>query len=175
MQAHRNARAGSIEQAHRFVGQLPRRDVAVRELHRRFERLVEDLHLVVAFHRAGHAAHHQQRLGLVGLVDLHALEASRQRRVFFDVLLVLGKGGRADGAQLAARQRGLEQVGGVTRARRTASADERVRFVNEQDDRLRRGLHLVDHRTQALLEFALHAGAGLQQANVERAQRHVLQ
>ena len=37
------------------------------------------------------------------------------------------------------------------------------------------GLHLVDDLAQALLELALHAGAGLQQADVERQQLHVLQ
>ena len=35
-------------------------------------------------------------------------------------------------------------------------------------------LHLVDHLLQPVLELALHAGAGLQQAEVERAQRDVL-
>ena len=38
-----DARAGGVEQAHRLVGQLARRDVAVRELDRRLDRLVEDL------------------------------------------------------------------------------------------------------------------------------------
>ena len=38
-----------------------------------------------------------------------------------------------------------------------------------------RGLHLVDHRAQALLEFALHRGAGLHQADVERAEPHALE
>ena len=52
---------------------------------------------------------------------------------------------------------------------RAAGADQRVRLVDEQDDRLGRRLHLVDHLPQAVLELALHAGAGLQQADVERA------
>ena len=38
---HGDARAGGIEQADRLVGQLPRRDVALRQLHRRLHRLVE--------------------------------------------------------------------------------------------------------------------------------------
>ena len=104
-----------------------------------------------------------------------ALEAAGQRRVFLDVLLVLGEGGRADRAQLAARQRGLEQVGRVARAGCAAGADQRVGLVDEQDDGLDRRLHFVDHRAQALLELALHARAGLQQAHVEHAQLHVLQ
>ena len=40
---------------------------------------------------------------------------------------------------------------------------------------LRRGLDFVDHRLQPVLEFALDAGAGLQQAEVERAEGDVLQ
>ena len=75
-----------------------------------------------------------------------------------------------DRAQRAARQRRLEQVGRVAGAGRAAGADQRVGLVDEQDDRLRRRLHFVDHLAQAVLELALHAGAGLQQADVERAQ-----
>jgi hypothetical protein len=59
-----------------------------------------------------------------------------KRRVFFDVLLVLGKRGGADGAQLATRQGGLEQVGRIARACSTTRAHERVGLVNEQNDRL---------------------------------------
>jgi hypothetical protein len=100
MQAHRHAGAGGVEQAHRLVGQLARRDVAVRQLDRGLQRLVQDLHLVVlspsvlatpriirmAFPRSARPPGH--------------LEAAGQRRVFLDVLLVLGEGGGADGAQL---------------------------------------------------------------------------
>src|SRR6185312_5799463 len=114
--ADRHARAGGIEQADRLVRQLAGGNVAVRQLHRGFQRLVEDLHLVVLLHHAGHAAHHQDRLLFARLVDLHGLEATGQRRILLDVLLVFGPGGGADRAQVAARQCGLEQV------RRIASA-----------------------------------------------------
>ena len=50
---------------------------------------------------------------LVRLLDLHHLKAARQRRVLLEVLLVLGPGRGRDRPQLAARQRRLEQVGGV--------------------------------------------------------------
>ena len=112
---------------------------------------------------------------LARLGDLHDLEAPRQRRILLDVLLVFRPGRGGDRAQRAARQRRLQQVGRIARARRAAGADQRVRFVDEQDDRLRRRLHFVDHLPQAVLELALHAGAGLQQPDVEREQRHVLQ
>ena len=58
---------------------------------------------------------------------------------------------------------------------RAAGADQRVRLVDEQDDRLGRRLHFVDHLPQPVLELALHARAGLQQPDVERVERHVLQ
>ena len=130
---------------------------------------------MVLLQRRGHAARHQDRLVFARLVHLHHLEAAGQRRIFLEVLLVLGPGGGGDRAQLAARQRRLEQVGGVPGAGCAARADQRVRLVDEQDDRLGRRLHFVDHLTQAVLELALHAGAGLQQADVERLQRDVLQ
>ncbi len=175
MQAHRHARAGRVQQAHRLVRQLPRRDVAVAELDRRFQRFVEDLHAVMLFHHRSDAAHHAHGLGLVRFVHLHGLEAPRQRGVLFDVFLVFGKRGRAHRAQRAARQCRLEQVRRIAGACGTTGADEGVGFVDEQNDRLGAGLHLVDHRAQTLFELALHAGAGLQQADIQRAQLHILQ
>ena len=61
-----DAGAGRVEQAHRLVGQLARRDVAMRQLHRRLERLVENLHLVVLLQGRGDAAHHRDRLASSG-------------------------------------------------------------------------------------------------------------
>ena len=128
--ADRDARAGGVEQAHRLVGQLPRRDVAVRELHRRHDRGIGDAHLVVLLHRAEDAAQHVAAARDVRLVDLDRLEAAGQRRVLLDILAVLRPGRRRDRAQRAARQRRLEQVGGVAgaglrRRRRSACAPRR--------------------------------------------------
>ena len=62
--------------------------------------------------------------------------------------------------------------GRIAGAGRTTRANERVRLVYEQDDRLRRGLNLVDDLAQAILELPFHTGAGLQQSDVEREQPH---
>ena len=70
----------------------------------------------------------------VGLADQDRLEAALERRVLLDVLAVLVERGRADRAQLAAREHRLEQVGGVHRALGRAGADDRVQLVDEQDD-----------------------------------------
>ena len=173
--ADRDARRGGVEQADRLVRQLPRRDVAVRQIDRGDDRGVGDAHLVVLLHRPENAAQHVAAGRDVRLVDLDRLEAPGQRRILLDILPVLRPGGGGDGAQRAARERGLQQIGGVAGAGRAAGADQRMRLVDEQDDRRRRALHLVDHRAQPLLELALHRRAGLHQADVERAEPHAAQ
>ena len=170
-----HARAGRVEQAHGLVGELAVGDVPVRERDRRDDRLVEQVDAVMGAHRPGDVAHHDDGLLLGGLLDGDDLEAPRERRVLLDVLLVLGPGGRGDGAERAARQGGLEQVRRVARARGAARADQRVRLVDEEDDRLGRRLHLLDDLPQAVLELALHPGAGLEQPQIERPERHVLE
>ena len=173
--AHVDPRTGGIEQADRFVRQLPAGDVAVRQPYGLHHGLIENAHAVMLLQRADQSAHHLHGHRLARLLDLDDLEAPGQRRIALEVLLVFGPGGGGDGPQLAAGQRRLQQVGGVALAGLAAGADHRVRFVDEQDDRLRRGLDLLDHRFQPVFELALHPGARLQQPEVERAQRHVLQ
>ena len=104
------------------------------------------------------------------LVDEHRLEAPRQRRVLLDVLAVFVERGRADAMQLAARERGLEQVGRIHRAVGLAGADERVHLVDEQDDAAARRRHLLQHGLEPLLELAAIFRAGDQRAHVEREQ-----
>ena len=109
------------------------------------------------------------------LLDVDRLEAPLERRVLLDVLLVLVERRRADGAQLAAGQRGLEHVGGVHRAFGGAGADERVQLVDEEDDRALRLLDLLQDGLEAVLELAAVLGAGDHGAEVERDDALVLQ
>src|SRR5438445_174871 len=172
--AHGHAGASGVDEAHRFVGQLAGRNVAVREAHRGLDRFVKDLHFVVLFQRRHDAAHHQDRLLFGRLLDFDHLETAGQRRVFFNVFLVFVPRRRGDRAERAAGQRRLEQVGGVARAGRATGPDQGVDFVNEQNDRLGRLLDFLDDRAEALFEFAFHARPGLQQADIERAEGNVL-
>ena len=102
------------------------------------------------------------------LIDHHFLESALQRLVLLEVFLVLVERRGADGAQLAARQRRLEDVGRIHRTRRLAGAHEGVYFVDEEQDFALRGGHLLHYGLQPLLEFALVFGAGDQRAHVER-------
>ena len=69
----------------------------------------------------------------VGSPTQHRLEAALERGVLLDVLAVLVERGRADAAQLAARERRLEHVRGVDRAFGGAGADDGVQLVDEED------------------------------------------
>ena len=68
------------------------------------------------------------------LLDADLLEAPLERGVALQVLAVLVQRRRADGLQLTARQRRLEDRGRVDRALGRARADEVVQLVDEQDD-----------------------------------------
>ena len=133
----------------------------MRQLDRFFNRLIEHAHLVVFFHRACQAAHHSDGPRDFGFLDLDDLEAPLEGGIGLEVFLVFHPGGGRDRAQLAAGQRWLEQIGCIVLPGRPAGADHGVGFINEQDDRLRRTLHLGDHLLEPIFELTLDAGAGL--------------
>ena len=109
------------------------------------------------------------------LVDIYGLETPLERRVLLDIFLVFIERRRADHMQLAARECRLQQVRGVHRTFARTSADQRVHFIDEQDDLAVGVLHLVDHGLQPLLELAAIFRTGDQRAHVERHQRAALQ
>ena len=105
----------------------------------------------------------------------HRLEAPGERRVLLDMLAIFVERGGADAMQLAARQRGLQQVGGIHGAVGLAGADQGMHLVDEQNDLALRRLDLGQHRFQPLLELAAIFRAGDQRAHVEREHLLVLQ
>ena len=80
------------------------------------------------------AAQDRDRVRDGRLADEDRLEAALERGVLLDVLAVLVERGRADRAQLAAREHRLEQVRRVDGALGRAGADDRVQLVDEEDD-----------------------------------------
>ena len=172
---HLEAGGRLVDQVDRLVRQEAVGDVAVRERRRRDQRAIGDAHAVMLLVLVLEPA--QDRDGVLDarLVDEDRLEAPGERRVLLDVLLVFVERGRADAVQLAARERGLEQVRGVHRAVGLAGADERVHLVDEQDDAAVRRRHLLQHGLEPLLELAAILRAGDQGAHVEREQLLVLQ
>ena len=142
----------------------------MRQADRLGHRLVQHADAEVLFHQRHHAAQHGCCQRLARFLDLDDLETAGQSGILLEILLVFGPRCRRHGAQLAAGQRRLEQVGRIVLAGLPAGPDHGVCFVDEQDDRLRAFLDLVDDVLQTILEFTLDAGSGLQQAHVEGVQ-----
>ena len=109
------------------------------------------------------------------LAHVHLLEAALERGVLLDVLAVLVERGRADQAQLAAREHRLDHVAGVDRALGATRADDRVQLVDERDDLAVGVGDLLEHRLEALLELAAVLRARDHRADVERDQPLVAQ
>ncbi len=161
-------RADFVDHVDRLVGQLAVVDVFGGQLHRGADRLVGVAHLVVLLVVRLQAAQDLHAVFDVRLVDVDLLEAADQRAVLLEVVAELLVGGGADAAQVARRQRRLQQVRRIHRAAAgRAGADHGVDLVDEQDGALL-VLQLAHHRLQPLLEVAAVAGAGQQRAHVQR-------
>ena len=172
---HAQARRRLVDEVDRLVGQETVGDVAVRQRGGGDDRGIGDADTVMHLVLLLEPAQDRDRVGDRRLRHEHRLEAPRQRRVLLDVLAVLVERGRADAMQLAARQRRLQQVGGVHRAVRLAGADERVHLVDKQHDAAGRRRHLGKDALQPLLELAAVLRAGDHGAHVEREQPLVLE
>ena len=158
---------GGVEPADHLVRQLQVAHVARRHLECGLDRLVLDPHRVVPFEPRAQVEQDVPRLLDRRLVDLHGPEAARERLVFLDELLVFAERGRADDADLAAREYRLEHVGGVgRRAERRTGANHRVDFVDEQDQ-VRPLLDLADDVLDPVFEHAAQHGAGDHRVHLE--------
>ena len=164
-----------VDQVDRLVRQEAVGDVAVGEGGGRDDRGVGDPHSVVDLVALLEAAQDRDRVAGVGLADEDGLEAALEGGVLLDVLAVLVEGGRADGAELAAREHRLQKVGGVDGALGGTGADDGVELVHEEDDLALGGLDLLENGLEPLLELAAVLGAGEQRADVERDHAAVTQ
>ena len=143
-------------------------DVAVGEHRGGDERRVLDAHAVVHLVALLQTAQDRDRVLDRRLAHEHRLEAALERGVLLDVLAVLVEGGRADQAQLAAREHRLDHVAGVDRALGATGTDDRVQLVDERDDLAFGVGDLLQHGLEALLELAAVLRARDHRADVER-------
>ena len=112
----------------------------------------------------------QDRDGVLdaGLAHEHLLEPALQGGVLLDVLAVLVQRRRADHAQLAAGQHGLEHVARVHRGVAAgARTHEGVDLVDERDDLAVSLLDLLEDCLEALLELAAVLRAGDHRGQVQ--------
>ena len=100
-------------------------------------------------------------------LDIDGLEASLQRTVFFDMLSVFIQRCGADTLDFAARERRFQHVGRIDRPLCGPRPDERVQFVDEDNDVA--GLHdLFHHDFQPFLELPPILCSGDKRAQVQR-------
>ncbi len=66
--------------------------------------------------------------------DKHGLEAPFKRSIFFNIFAIFIKCGCTDHVQFTARQHGLEHIARINGPFGSASADNGVHFVNEQQN-----------------------------------------
>ena len=168
-------RRGLVDEVDGLVGELARRDVAVRQHRGRDQRGVLDAHTVVDLVALLEPAQDGDGVLHRRLAHVDLLEAPLERGVLLDVLAVLVERGGADHAQLAAGQHRLDHVAGVDRALGAAGADDRVQLVDERDDLAVAVGDLLEDGLQPVLELAAVLRAGDHRADVERDEALVAQ
>ncbi len=77
--------------------------------------------------------------------------------------------------QLAARQHRLEHIAGIHRALGLAGADNRMQFVDEEQDLAVRLFNFIKHGFQPFLKLAAVLGARNQRTHVQRENLLILQ
>ena len=166
---------GLVDQVDGLVRQPAVGDVSVGQRRRRHQRRIGDSHAVMGLVAVLEAAKDGDGLLDARRVDQDRLEPALQRRILLDVLAVFVDRRGADAPQLAAGQRGLEQVARIDRALGLAGADDRVQLVDEQDDLPLGGDDLLEHRLEPVLELAAELRARDQRAHVQADDPLVLQ
>ncbi len=161
-------RSRFVDQIDRFVGQETIADVAMRKDRRGHERGILNAHAVVHFVAFLQSAQNRDRILDRRLVHHHRLKTPFERGVLLDVLAIFVERGRADRAQLAARQLRLQHVGSIDRSFRRAGADDGVQFVDEKNDLALRVGDLFQKSLQPILEFAAKLRARDHRADVQR-------
>ena len=110
----------------------------------------------------------------VRLGHVNRLEAPGERCILLDMLFVFVERGGSDTVQFAARECRLEQIGRIHRAVGFAGADQRVHFIDEENDAAVGRRDFLQHGLQSLFEFAAVFCAGDHRAKIERKQLLVL-
>ena len=130
-------RACLVERIDRAIGAHAVRDVAIGERHRRRERLVGDRDVVVPLEPLAPRLQHRERIRGRQLASPTIFWKRRSSAGIAEhPALVFVVRRRADDAELAAHERGLEHVRRIHRhAHRRALTDEIVQLVDEEDDR----------------------------------------
>ena len=165
---------GLIDQVDRLVRQVTILDVPIGQDRSGLKRLVGDLAPMVRLVAIAKPSQNLDGVIHRRLVDPDLLKPALERRVALEVLAILVECGRADGLELTARERWLEDRGRVDGALGCAGPNEVVQLVDEEDD-VAPLADLLHHLLQALLELAAILRPGHKRSEVERIDLLALQ
>ena len=160
-------RPGLVNEVDGLVGQESIRDVAAGLVDGGLDGLPGVLDVMERLVPILDAHQDLNRLEFTRGLHLHGLEAPFERTILFDIPTILGRRRRPNTSNFAARERRLENVGGIERPLGRSRAHQRVQLVDEHDDVRVLG-ELLHDRLQALFELTPVLGAGHDQRNVER-------
>src|SRR5205807_1004906 len=96
------------------------------------------------------------------------LESALQSGILLDVFSIFVQRSGADGTQLSARKRRFQHVGSVNSAFGGARADQRMQFVDKENDLAGRVFDFLQHRLQAVLKFAAIFSSGKHGSQIKR-------
>ena len=131
---HPERTGGLVHQVNRFVGQKTVGNITVGKRGRGNQRGIGNPHSMMQFKLFLDPAQNGNRFFNRRFGYEHRLKTPCQRRVFFHVLFIFGKCGRPQTMQLSAGQRRLQQIGSIHRPFRRTGADDRMHFINKQND-----------------------------------------
>ena len=96
------------------------------------------------------------------------MEPALKGRVLFNVKSIFIERGRTHTSQLAAGQHRFEHVCGIKRAFGFARPNQRVQFIDEEDDLTFTVLDLVKNSLQTVFKLAAILGSSDQCAHIQR-------
>ncbi len=164
-----------IDQIDCLVRQKPVADIPVGQNSGRHQRRIHNLDAVVSLISVLETAEDRNRIFHRRLIDHNRLETAFECRVLFNIFTVLVQRCRADAVQLAARQHRLEHIAGIHRALGLAGADDRMQFVDEEQNLAVRLFNFIKHGFQPFLKLAAVLGARNQRTHVQRENLLILQ
>ena len=131
---HLQATRCLVNQIDGFIGKLPCCDVSIGERGSRNQSTVSDHNLVVSLIALLQTSKNRHGVFDARFTHKNLLESALESGIFFDVFAIFVEGCRADEAELAARQHGLEHVGSRDRSFATTSTHQSVQLIHEGDD-----------------------------------------
>ncbi len=172
---HTQMRGRLIHQINRLIRQLTTGNITIRQRGGSHQRIVTDRHLVMSLIPLLQTTQDGDRVLNARLAHEHLLETTLKRRILLDVLAIFVQSGRADQAQLATGQHGLEHIARIHRPLGGAGTHDGMDLVDEGDDLTVGALDLLEHALQTLLELATVFGTGNHGTQIKRNELFALQ